>query len=227
MRRSSAVYINTDSEVSDSHNDIDHHKRPSLRELEKENQQLRAMLKQQQNQSQRQPSNAGLTRTVSTSASVHQLADSEAAQAAPPRKASGTKNNLKTVGKDVPPVPPVPDRVALRTLSNTRNQPKNNINMQKPSTTLVVQPPSDNASDALDVKKRPRAPSAGAAGFLRPVSMILEEVEEAMENRTPTPSPKRRMLEPSSIEKRKVRDQVAVQMKGIRREQWEWPDDVF
>ncbi|KAK4939026.1 hypothetical protein LTR10_020600 [Elasticomyces elasticus] len=227
VRRSSVVYINTDSEVSDSHSDIDHHKRPNLRELEKENQQLRAMLKQRQNQSQRPPSNAGLTRTVSTSASVHQLADSEAAQAAPPRKASGTKNNLKTVGKDVPPVPPVPDRVALRTLSNTRNQPKNNINMQKPSTTLVVQPPSDNASDALDVKKRPRAPSAGAAGFLRPVSMILEEDEEAMENRTPTPSPKRRMLEPSSIEKRKVRDQVAVQMKGIRREQWEWPDDVF
>ncbi|KAI1622035.1 hypothetical protein EDD37DRAFT_636882 [Exophiala viscosa] len=229
VRRPSAVYINTDSEVSDSHSDIDHQKRPSLRELEKENQQLRAMLKQQQNQSQPRPSDALVTRTVSTSASAHQLANSEKTQDATSRKTSGTRNFSKPVVKDVPPLPLVPDRVALRTLSNTRNQPKNNNsnNVQKPSTTITVEPNNDDAPIALDVKKRPRAPSAGAAGFLRPVSMILEEDEDAGENKTPTPSPRRRMLEPSSIEKRKVRDQVAVQMKGIRREQWEWPDDVF
>jgi hypothetical protein len=59
--------------------------------------------------------------------------------------------------------------------------------------------------------------------------MILEEDEEAMENKTPTPSPspKRRVLEPSSVERSKTRDHIAMQMKGFKREQWEWPDDVF
>lgn len=228
MRRSSAVYVNTDSELSDSHGDIDHHKRPSRRELEKENQQLRAMLKQQQqDQSRRQPSSSGgLPRTVSTSASLHQLTDSEEMHDNAPRKTSGTKNtSSKTTGKDVPPVPPVHDRVALRTLSNTSNQAKNTNN--KANNTTNAGPLNSNASDGSDAVKRAQLPSVVVATFPRPVSMILEEDEEATENKTPTPSPKRRMLEPSSIEKRKVREQIAVQMKGIRREQWEWPEDVF
>ncbi len=215
-RRVSSIAISTDSEMSDEHTDIDHHKRPSRRELEKENHQLREMLKHQQ--PRRKSDGSALVQTVSTSASTQHLAESDNTNDSQPRKVSSKK-------LDVPPLPPIPDRVALRNLSNTRNQPKNKATNASTTNT------SANANldgDSEDLK-RPHLIISGAAGLPRPVSMILEEDEEATENKTPTPSPspKRRVLEPSSVERRKTRDHIAMQMKGFKREQWEWPDDVF
>ncbi|KAK5462769.1 hypothetical protein LTS15_002481 [Exophiala xenobiotica] len=223
-RRVASVAISTDSEMSDERTDIDHHKRPSRRELEKENQKLREMLKHQQ--PGRKSDGGALVRTVSTSASIQQLAESDSTNDTQPQPRKVSSRKL-----DVPPIPPIPDRVALRTLSNTRNQPNKNKAITNASTTNTSANANANSNgDSEEDLKRPHLIIAGAAGLLpRPVSMILEEDEEAMENKapTPSPSPKRRVLEPSSVERRKARDHIAMQIKGFKREQWEWPDDVF
>jgi hypothetical protein len=208
--------VTTDPEIADSHSDIDHHKRPSRRELEKENQQLRAMLKQQKDHSQRSSTGASTVQSVPSSTSLDRVLESEGTRDTLTRKASGKKEMPKKTQKDVPPVPPIPERVALRTLSNTTNQATNKNN----TANLTVK------SSPVDTG----IASADALGPPRPVSTILEEDEDAMENNTPTPSPSPRnpkRLEPSSIEKMKAQGQIALQLKGVRREQWEWPEDVF
>ncbi|KAL6241934.1 hypothetical protein RBB50_011179 [Rhinocladiella similis] len=211
----SSSAIATDSELSDDLSGIDHHKRPSRRELEKENQHLRAMLKQQQ--ARRKSDGAGMVSQVSSSTSLDESAHDDDAPKGRTTNTSGGKQKL-------PPVPPVPDRVALRNLSNTRNQPRNktcSANTASPNAN-----PNNKTNEQENMERRSLT-NASTPALPRPFSIIFEEDEEAIENKTPTPSPTRRMLEPSSVEKRKTRDQIAMQMKGVRREQWEWPEDVF
>ncbi|KIW18038.1 hypothetical protein PV08_02325 [Exophiala spinifera] len=211
----SSSAIATDSELSDGPSGIDHHKRPSRRELEKENQQLRAMLKQQQ--TRLKPDSAGVVPPVPAARTLDDLTND-----IDPSKTRSASTSVRK--QKLPPVPPVPDRVALRNLSNIRNQPKNktsNTNTPSPNTN-----PSEKSNEQGNMERRPLT-NINIAGLSRPVSVILEEDEEAIENKTPTPSPKRRVLEPSSVEKRKIRDQIAIQLRGVRREQWEWPEDVF
>lgn len=215
VSRNSSVGVTTDPEVSDGYSDIDHHKRPSRRELEKENQQLRAMLKQKKDQ--RNSMGATTVRSVPSvpsSAPLNQKPETEHVPNPTTRKSSGSKQVPERVGENIPPVPPIPERVALRTLSNTSNQSSNKNN----PISINVKPPPNDAGVL----------SADAFGVPRPVSTIFEEDEESAEDKTPTPSPRnRRRLEPSSIEKLKVRDHITLQLKGVRREQWEWPEDVF
>ncbi len=225
MQRSSSIVINADSGMSDGHGDIDHHKRPSRRELEKENQQLRAMLNQQQGHNRRTSTGAGIVRSASPSTSLKQAKESEPTSDNSPSGSTNHDESPQAPSKDVPPVPPIPERVALRDLSKGRNQPKNKTNNSSDNSANIN--PNPSVSGETDTMKRARLLSAGAAGLPRPVSIIVEEDEEG-ENKSPSPSPKHRLvLEPSSVERMKVKEMVAMQLKGIKREQWEWPDDVF
>ncbi|KAJ9636512.1 hypothetical protein H2204_005345 [Knufia peltigerae] len=213
----SSSAIATDSELSDDTSCIDHHKRPTRRELEKENQHLRAMLKQQH--VRRKSDGAGVNAPVPACISLDELANDDETPKMRSAITSGSKEKP-------PPVPPVPDRVALRNLSNVRNQPKNKTSSANSTSSIAISNDKTKTREQDNIERRPLT-DTNTMGLPRPFSIIFEEDEEAIENKTPTPSPKRRVLEPSSVEKRKVRDQISMQMKGVRREQWEWPEDVF
>jgi hypothetical protein len=236
--RSSSIVINTDSDVSDNHGDIDHHKRPSRRELEKENQQLRAMLNQQQTQKRRASTSTGIVRSASASLSQKQAKEPQPTSDNSPSRSSTHDESpeSKSPSRALPPVPPIPERVALRSLSNGKNQPKNKTNSSDNSVKSANGANSASSANAnsnsnsgdTNTVKRARLLSASAGGLPRPVSIIVEEDEEGEnKSKSPSPSPKRLVLEPSSVERMKVKEIVAMQLKGIKREQWEWPDDVF
>lgn len=226
LQRSSSRPLVAGSDVSDSHSDLDHYKRPSRRELEKENQQLRALLRQQQEDPRLR---ANIPQPPAPSRPLPQVPQTGSSPTtAPPRKPPTKKKTQKTLEKEIPPVPAVPDRVALQNLSNARYQPKvktDNSN-DSPKTTS-----NTNVHSDTDHKKKLALLSARAADPLpRPVSIILEEDEEGLENRDPSPCPSPKKggdYEGSDVDKIKVQEHIAAQMKGVRREQWEWPDDVF
>lgn len=91
----------------------DHHKRPSRRELEKENQTLRAMLREQQAQNR-----AHLQHSASRS-SFH-LAMDMSEDEGKPVVITNSRINASRSGqkKGIPPVPPLPNRAALATMGN-------------------------------------------------------------------------------------------------------------
>jgi hypothetical protein len=218
----------TDAEYSDTHTDIDFHKRPSRRELEKENQQLRAMLRQQQEvQVQKTPKP---TLEKNRSASTKQIAPlSEISTVNQDTKTPSKRKASKSKAKDIPPVPSVPDRIALQPLSNARNQPRstntnpvttninNNANVKNEG--LDLKPSTANNSNNNPTKRIVAGPA-----LPRPVSMILEEDEEGVENRTPGG---KQSLAVEDITKLKQLTPSPVRMHAIKREQWEWPDDIF
>ncbi|EHY54993.1 hypothetical protein HRR83_005749 [Exophiala dermatitidis] len=230
MRRSSSVEIPTDSDLLATHSDLDHHKRPSRRELEKENQQLRAMLRQQQYEATLDPNHAKLQSEPKRS-QQHDETGTGGQPEVTPGKPSGKKHNPSRRPQDVPPVPPVPqmpERVVLKNLSNARNQPQGKNNTNNDSNSNANSTSNSNVSKDAETLKGMGInllTSAPAMGLPRPVSIILEEDEEG-ENKSPAPQRVRR-LEPSDVEKRKMQEQFALQVKGIKREQWEWPEDVF
>ncbi|KIX09704.1 uncharacterized protein Z518_00785 [Rhinocladiella mackenziei CBS 650.93] len=216
LSRSSSTIGTNDLELADNYSDLDRHRRPTRRELEIENQQLRAMLRQQQEDARQKGS---VSQETSSSTNVRQPQESGRTPASSPRRSSAQKQSQKPSGKDVPPVPPIPDRIALKNLSNTRNQPRNDN-----SNTNVNSNSNMNRNSSSDPMTKTGLRSA--AGLPRSVSMILEEDEEGVENKGPGSSPGRcpRDLE---MEKITVQEQIALQMKGVKREPWEWPDDVF
>ncbi|EXJ91995.1 hypothetical protein A1O3_00545 [Capronia epimyces CBS 606.96] len=214
------VEITADCDIVGSHSDIDHHKRPSRRELEKENQQLRAMLRQQHQEpvlelkdSQPKP----------TSTSLQPPAESGHESDMIPAKLSCKKPNQKP-RRELPPIPQIPERIVLKNLSNTRQQPQakaKNMNNNANTNTSPNHIPHIGPDAAKEVKPI----SAVPLGLPRPFSVILEEDEEA-EIKSPSPQCARR-LESGEVEKIKIHGPTALQMKGVKREQWEWPEDVF
>lgn len=213
--QSMSTLVMTDLEVSDSYNDnVDHHKRPTRRELEKENQQLRALLRQQEDPH-------AVSEPASPGRPLPKIPESGSKADPSPRKSVAKKPGQKPKGKDVPPVPPLPDRVALKTLSNIGNQ---NANKMKPAAKTNSNPNGHDNASSTKV-------SSADGNILRPVSVIFEEDEDGLglENRNPSPSPGPKRIGPleTDMEKRKVHEHIGLQMKGLRREQWEWPDDVF
>lgn len=91
--------------------DIDHLKRPSRRELEKENQQLRALLREQKAQSQ-----ANLHLAASRSSHHLPLQDGTGNQQTQSGRARRVTRSQLPPG--IPPVPALPDRVVLANLDN-------------------------------------------------------------------------------------------------------------
>lgn len=240
LSHSSSTMPMPDVEAPHTHGGVDLDKRPTRRELEKENQQLRAMLRQQETQSQKTPK-ATVERTRSSSAkqTAASLASSPTKQEnkVPPKKKATTKPKAK----DVPPVPSVPDRIVLQPLGNARNQPRNNNNANivhipcpdlKPTTTI-----NNNNSAVTNSSNPPKRVTAsvgvaaggggGGTPLPRPVSMILEEDEESLtENRTPSGKSPWRMEQDIARLKQLTPSPIRLLHPG-KREQWEWPDDIF
>ncbi|OAP61508.1 hypothetical protein AYL99_03711 [Fonsecaea erecta] len=222
--------VAAEPEWSDSHNDLDYQKRPTRRELEKENQQLRALLRQKQQDKTTQPAPSS-SRQHTLTPGVHEN-DLSTAQS------SAKKQTQKQTGAAGPHVPPIPERAALRTLSNTTNQPhvKNKGNGD-----LVIISTSDvNDQQKHNPKKQRRRSSAvRGEGFSHPFSAIIEEDEETgiAQSRKENQCPRGDMelvAEMKSangvvnVRGMKGQEHVAtMQVKGVQRENWEWPDDVF
>lgn len=226
LSHSSSTVALTDAEYSDTHSDIDFHKRPSRRDLEKENQQLRAMLRQQQEVQVPKPAKPILEK--SRSASTKKIAAlSETSNVNQDPRTPSKRKTSKSTAKDIPPIPSIPDRIALQPLTNARNQPRStNTN---PATTNITNNGNVN-NTRLDLKptaannsnNNPTKRMVAGAALPRPVSMILEEDEEGVENRTPGG---KQSLTVEDITK--LKQLTPSRMHAIKREQWEWPDDIF
>ena len=187
--------------------DHDHRKRTSRRDLEKENQQLRAMLREHQAQQQ-----GNMHRSASKSALHLPLNDpdlllpmpiSPTSHQQPPRPASaGSNKRQKQDQADVPPVPPLPGRSALRSLGNT------NSRISAPAETATI--------------KR------GGGSNSRPVSTIFEDLElesDGKENVRRQHATRSGQI-PSLTNK--VQQGRQVLMDPLKRNAaWTWPDDVF
>lgn len=216
---SSPSLASTDHEHSESQNDIDLRKRPSRRELEKENQQLRALLREQASRPRDlpKPPNSELraidsapAETCSSSATTPR--DNSASKKTPKKKTSNTGS------KDAPPVPPVPERVALKPLTNARNQTRQLSTSTSTSNVSANTSPVTATDPSVNSVKR-YAPSVGRS---RPVSTILEEDESNSENRTPL-----KLMTSDDFSKMKQLTPTPIRLSSMRREHWEWPDDVF
>ncbi|KIW29471.1 uncharacterized protein PV07_05285 [Cladophialophora immunda] len=233
LGQSPSKVVGADSEWSDTHNDLDHQKRPSRRELEKENQQLRALLRQKQQEKTPQPASSSKQQTP-TVGIVHEDDLSTT-------KSSAKKQSQKQSGAAVPSIPSLPERAALKTLSNATNQPhvknKGTGNLVVISTSDINDQPKHHPK-----KQRRRSSVVRGEGFSHPFSAILEEDEETgtvqarKENQCPTNDTLSRkpLSEVNSANEivdiggMKVKDHVAMtQMKSVQRENWEWPDDIF
>ena len=187
--------------------DHDHRKRTSRRDLEKENQQLRAMLREQQAQQK-----GNMHRSASKSALHLPLNDpdlllpvpiSPKSHQQPPRPASaGSNKRQKQHQADLPPVPALPGRSALRSLGNT------NSRMSAPAETGTI--------------KR------AAGSNSRPVSTIFEdpELESDGKENVGRPHATRSGQVPSASSKIQHGTQFGADP-AKRNAAWAWPDDVF
>lgn len=187
--------------------DHDHRKRTSRRDLEKENQQLRAMLREQQAQQK-----GNMHRSASKSALHLPLDDPDlllpmpilsTSHQQPPRPASaGSNKRQKQHQADAPPVPALPGRPALRSLGNTNGR------ISAPAETGTI--------------KR-----AGGSNS-RPVSTIFEdpELESDGKENVGRPHATRSGQVPSASSKIQHARQVGADP-AKRNAAWAWPDDVF
>lgn len=241
LSSSSSTNFTSNFETYDGVSDVDLQKRPSRRELEKENQQLRAMLRQQEDSrsSTRTPQPSSPSSRFLPKAPGYSHNDST-----PPRRSS-SKQSRDTIGKESQSAPPVPalspERGVLKPLSNTRNVPQRRSSHEE----LKTIPEDVNERGRPPRKglaKNSRRASLARGGELpRPPSMILEQDEESEAEKNavkekknllkdipkldPTPhvSPKK-LLKTEEI---KIHEDGAVQKQDGRKKSWEWPDDVF
>jgi hypothetical protein len=202
----------------------DHRKQASRSELEKENQQLRALLREQRVQQ------VAVVHRSASKSNVHLPLDQDDAQVgmpltttdrlafpftspgrphgSQPAAGRGGQSTKRTAGRNtsLPPVPPLPSRPVLAALVNTN----------KHTTHTKAGDPSFGGSSSTVKRRR--------ENLARPVSMILEEediensnsgvVNAAIQNlKAPqlSPSPHLEVLPHA----------------GTTRENWEWPEDVF
>ncbi|RMZ92434.1 hypothetical protein DV736_g340, partial [Chaetothyriales sp. CBS 134916] len=181
--------------------DVDRRKRPTRRELEKENQQLRAMLRE------RDEKQCGSISSESKSA-ASQLPEDQRALSMPqastpatatPRAAAAAvatrRQHKQRPGQDVPPVPPLPSRTVLATLAVGNN-----------ALSRISGTGSKPATVDLATTKR-------ASGEMpRSISTIMEDDENAPvgENISSLEFGILPGLNPSPKE-----------------DKWQWPDDVF
>ena len=184
--------------VSDS--DHDHRKRPSRSELEKENQQLRAMLRE------RQAQKVGVMHRSASKSDIHLPIDddnhvpatrSASRSISPGRSSAAPAKSTKQKQVQSKGVPPVPALPSRAILASLCSNGRN------------AGPPADTGT-----MKRVKG------GFPRPVSMILEEDGENDQGETTVQSQKKSPT-PMSPQPPTTRDG------GLRKETWEWPDDVF
>ncbi|RMZ78916.1 hypothetical protein DV737_g3674, partial [Chaetothyriales sp. CBS 132003] len=199
---SRASYQSHDAAEMVSGGDVDRRKRPTRRELEEENQQLRAMLRERD-----EKQCVNLISSDSRSV-VPQLPQDQRAMPMPqaptstpaaPRPAAAPvptrKQHTQRPGQDVPPVPPLPSRTVLATLAVGKNALSRNSAIGSKSATVDV------------------ATAKRAAGEMpRSFSTIMEGDENAPvgENMSSLEFGMLPGLKPSPKE-----------------DKWEWPDDVF
>lgn len=249
---SSSTMTATQLETSDNNNTIDNRKRPSRRELEKENQQLRALLRQQQQQEPTRPrSNAAQAQLSSATAHPKTPGNSSSADTPSPRKPSIKKPSREHSNDEAPPVPPLPtERAALQPLNNTKNvvQRKSSQDDVKSGDNTASGPlaPTNDQSRKGSAKYSRRASIVRGVEFPHSVSMILEQPDEEFDERhtkenvnplkdipklNPTPAasnPKRIALNHDNVKTKLGKENsVGDKAAGVQRETWEWPDDVF
>jgi type II secretory pathway pseudopilin PulG len=220
--RSSSTTMNA-SDIPASQSDAESHKRPSRRELEKENQQLRELLRQQQQRQAQRQTSAHHGKESSSPAGGRPLPvpPEKSKPAADENCKPSVKKQTQTAqSNDIPPVPPVPsipERAALRTLA-TGSSPSNSVANVIANNNASTKTNTNQATDTASPKR-----IVVGAGFPRPISMILEvDEEEGMEGKI---SSRSRIAD--EIQKLKEPSPSPLRMNGTKREQWEWPEDVF
>jgi hypothetical protein len=246
---SSSTTATTDVDMFDGLSDVDHQKRPSRRELEKENQQLRAMLRQQQEvvlprSKTPQPTSASSRAASTTPAATLSTNKTR------PRQSSAQKQsreNLRQEQPSVPPVPPPspPERSALRPLSNSRNVTRQissyeDLKTIPESATDRGRSPHEQLTKAT--AKHSRRASLVRGVVPRSVSIILEQDEEsdaekklAKENHHPLKNIPKLSPTPLGTKSFAVQEdgkangggESVARVRNVERENWEWPDDVF
>lgn len=224
----------------DSVSSHDIRKRPSRRELEKENQQLRALLR-----------DAQVTRSQDNTA----LSEVETDSPLPPipplkirRDRSGSMNGTlpsdpsisiasdaaNTELPSAPPVPPQhPDRKILGNISNSPSRRVRRESFGIPSGYSSKESEDDcsKPDPLLNVpklvptpeqpKKRSMAPRRSMPALPASVSMILEEPEEEVEEK------KRSLRSRRGVPGKENVSHAAVTKTIRKREEWQWPEDVF
>ncbi|KIW68528.1 hypothetical protein PV04_04467 [Phialophora macrospora] len=243
---SSSNMVTADTATFDGVGDIDFQKRPSRRELEKENQQLRAMLKQQQ-EGARMTARTPQPVTPSSRLLSTGPVSSHSTGSTPPRKSSARKSSRENLGVSSSSVPPLPspERAALQPLSNTRNVPRKKSSQDDLKTisedSFERGRPMNAQPRKAMAKHSRRASFARGVELPRAVSMILEQDEGSEAEKKPvredlhpmkdipklTPTP---LVSPKKVALAKevqVHEEAAVQAKAIERENWEWPEDIF
>ncbi|OCT52503.1 hypothetical protein CLCR_09853 [Cladophialophora carrionii] len=243
---SSSTIATAESTTFDEVNDVDLQKRPSRRELEKENQQLRAMLKQQREGARV----AAVTlEPITPSSRLLSLEppSSREAEKTPLHASPNKKSSRENLGVSLPPVPPLPsiERAALQPLSNTRNVPRKASSQDDlktiPEDTFERGRPRNAQHRKATAKHSRRASLARGAELPRAVSIILEQDEGSEAEKQPTkenlhpmkhipkltPTPVGSPKRVAAAKEVKIHEDAAVQAKAVERENWEWPDDVF
>ncbi|ETI24531.1 hypothetical protein G647_03900 [Cladophialophora carrionii CBS 160.54] len=243
---SSSTIVTAESTTFDGVNDVDLQKRPSRRELEKENQQLRAMLKQER-EGARVATVTIEPITPSSRVLSLKLPSSHEADKTPLHESSNKKSSRENLGVSPPPVPPLPtiERAALQPLNNTRNVPRKTTSQDDlktiPEDTFERGRPRNAQPRKATAKHSRRASLARGAELPRAVSMILEQDEGSEAEKQPTkenlhpmkhipkliPTPIGSPKRVATAKGVKIHEDAAVQAKAVERENWEWPDDVF
>lgn len=198
--------------------DIDRRKRATRRELEKENQQLRAMLREQQQQR-----SASMVRSASKSsfhlplqgqdASLARKAPSNTARMAPRQATAGVaaRNHQKQYHTrsegGVPPVPELPSRAVLANLGSGNVANGHNGSASLSTHQTGRRDSHFGASETGTIKRV-------GGGVPRPVSTILEGDEKITVSNENYPGLELGML-------------PGLRPSPPQDSNWQWPDDVF
>jgi hypothetical protein len=245
---SSTSTATADAETVPGVTNIDLHKRPSRRELEKQNQELRDLLRQQQEKARSAAKNSRSAsagpRNVSKSPENARRADASPSSKNITRKPSGER--LQSSSSSVPVVASS-DRAALRPLNNTRNIPQKKTSHEDLKTINEDVPERGRSlttekSTKASAKHSRRASTARGVEVPRSVSVIFEQDEEfeietgnattaqdsAKENLHPLKNIPKLMPTPAGSPNRiTVHEDRCDAVQDVQREKWEWPDDVF
>jgi hypothetical protein len=153
---------------------LDYYKRTSRRELEKENQQLRALLRETQAQ-------IGAAQKVSASKSTVHLPIAEDAHdtAADTAHAPRTRRSRsQTPRAGIPPVPPLPSRAVLANMDNGKSAPKPPPHKKLPKPPMHKEVTKSNWQDTGSVKRVTRSTKALAASDNRKENVSPEKTSQ-------------------------------------------------
>lgn len=235
-----------DSELRSAYK-TDYLKKQSRSELEKENQRLRLMLRRRGTKTPEQghhdgsqepshvrsssvPKHMPITSTLSRSANrdVEYVTESARMDDQPPHNTARSSNHVKSsVRSQQPGLSPL-DESKCTTSLHVPPMPSPTSNLRHRGPLSAASGNIQRTPETSTMKRRaPVAHAVGQAELPRPLSIVLEGVEnegdgeQEMRNAKVTPDDQNRMPESKSSQS------TAGQQNPSRSQQWIWPEDVF